>query len=160
VIFVSKSWRLNNVRPYNHEHTSSSCATAVVDEVIGSSYARLDSYYNGLTIAHLKPLVIDLKARQGNKGQDMFEKKYKQMTYFEEYPNIDEVVFVKTIKGIFKAKYEKWDWSDPTEIPYFNFEGNEKEILAWSYQPERLNPEDHIVEANEMICDSPNSENK
>ena len=28
------------------------------------------------------------------------------------------------------------------------------------YHRERLNPEDHIVEANEMVCDSPNSENK
>jgi hypothetical protein len=29
--------------------------------------------------------------------------------------------------------------------------------VYWSLQPERLNPEDHIVGNNEMICDSLNS---
>ena len=29
-----------------------------------------------------------------------------------------------------------------------------------AFQPERLNPEDHIVGVDEMICDSPISDNK
>ena len=91
----------------------------------------------------------------------MFEIKYKLVGYFDKYPKMGEEVFVKTKKGIFKAKYQRWDWSDSDEIPYFDFnEGNEKEVIAWSYQPDRLNPEDHIEDKFEMICDSQNSENK
>lgn len=33
-------------------------------------------------------------------------------------------------------------------------------LMKEKYQPERLNPEDHIVEANDMVCDSPNNGNK
>ncbi len=36
----------------------------------------------------------------------------------------------------------------------------ERKTLLSFLQPERLNPEDHIVEDNEMMCDSPNHENK
>lgn len=34
------------------------------------------------------------------------------------------------------------------------------EFLLNSYQPERLNPEDHFVGVNEMVCDSLNTANK
>jgi hypothetical protein len=67
----------------------------------------------------------------------MHEIKYRTVGYFEKYPNNGDEVFVKTDKGIFKAKYEKWDWSDQQETPYFNFpEGNEKEVIGWSYGQE------------------------
>ncbi len=64
----------------------------------------------------------------------MNEIKYKTVGYFDEYPKEGEAVFVKTEKGIFKAKYTRFDWSDSSETPYFDFkEGHEREVLAWSY---------------------------
>jgi hypothetical protein len=69
-----KIMEINNVRSNNHKHSSSSCTTTAFDEVACTSYARLDPYYNGLTIAHLKPLVIDMEARQGDMAE-VFENK-------------------------------------------------------------------------------------
>ena len=66
---------------------------------------------------------------------DTYEIKYKQVGYFENYPHLGEKVFVKTNKGIFKAIFTRWDWSDLSEDPYFEFkEGQKNEVIAWSYK--------------------------
>ena len=63
-----------------------------------------------------------------------YEIKYKTVGYFDTYPKIGELVFVKTLNGVFRAKYNKFDWSDPSDEPYFQFkEGCDDHVIAWSY---------------------------
>ena len=37
-----------------------------------------------------------------------------------------------TVRGSFKARFQKWDWSDSNEEPYFDFdEGHSRDVIAW-----------------------------
>lgn len=57
---------------------------------------------------------------------------YKIVPYFLIYPNEGDKVQVFTRKGVFKAVYRKFDWTDPSEIAYFDFkEGKNDEVLGW-----------------------------
>lgn len=91
-------------------------------------------------IAHLKPLVIDLKARQGNKGQDMNTNIIEIELSLEDYKkvmNLDEFDIERKMLQTSACQY-----------------------IRISLQPERLNPEDHFRIATKMVCDSPIPENK
>jgi hypothetical protein len=54
----------------------------------------------------------------------------------------------------FDEKTGKWKYFRPNPVSSSYW------IIKEYDQPERLNPEDHIEHNLEMICDSPNSENK
>ena len=132
----------NYVRPNNDFNFTARRSTTTVDEIISTSYARLDPHNNGLIIAHLKPLVIDLEARQGDKGQDMVVINQKDI---DAVPKMDII---------------------------FSSNALEKYDAFKKYQPERLNPEDAIIPSyygnkfctrckeENCICDSPNPDNK
>lgn len=49
---------------------------------------------------------------------------------------------------------------DLKQISLDEFEIKLMELVRKNVQPERLNPEDHIVNLNNMICESPNIANK
>jgi len=61
--------------------------------------------------------------------------KEKTIRYFDNYPDISSDVIVKTKLGIFKARYQKWDWSDSSETPFFDFpEDHDQSVIAWRYE--------------------------
>lgn len=63
--------------------------------------------------------------------------KYKTIGYLDQYPEYGDEILVKTEKGEFKARFCKWDWSDSSEEPYFQFdEGHEDDVIAWWYEGE------------------------
>jgi hypothetical protein len=72
----------------------------------------------------------------------------------EPFFNFQENEIDKLIDFVIKDAFEGLSDTDPWSV--------ERSIRAWfkSYQPERLSPEDHIVDDNEMVSDSLNSTNK
>lgn len=49
---------------------------------------------------------------------------------------------------------------EPPNIPMNKFQNSSQVRRFQKYQPERLNPEDHIRDDTKMVCDSLNTANK
>jgi hypothetical protein len=86
-----------------------------------------------------------LEARKGDKGQEMkhacMQKKISVRSIVSE-----EKLLMKIHNPVTKSVYEF----------YVNF----CPICGFSFQPERLNPEDHNEDKLDMICDSLTTANK
>ena len=54
---------------------------------------------------------------------------------FSKYPYEGEEVIIETEEGIFKARYQRWDWSDSSETPGFQLEsGRFVDPISWWYE--------------------------
>ena len=68
------------------------------------------------------------------KGEPMktYKRIRKEIWVFPELPNLDESIWVRTAKGVFRAKFSKFDWTDQCDQTYFKFEEDrEDNVMEW-----------------------------
>lgn len=107
-------------------------------------------------------MVIDLEARQGDKGQDVdwiktneklpeVGQKIEMTCKHWEVNWMGDFSDIYIVKGTFDEFGNFWDQEGPRLY----------DPMFWKpHQPERLNPEDHNEDKLDMVCDSLNTEYK